>query len=298
MNEAIGIAGGAGSADGAALGWGGRLGARWAAHAEAMEAQLAPLSDIALKVLATRPGERVMDLGAGQACTTLALADAVGPAGAVTALELSPDLAAMARARLADRPWAAVLEGDAATQTLSPASHDALFSRLGCMFFADPVPAFANLRAGLVPGGRVVLCAYTAREDNPWAGIPIEVAETVFGPKAAWPTGAEIGGPFAWAEDATVRAILTGAGFGDVAITPHDVSMPIGRGIAEDPVEAAITLTATVGPVGRRIALEPEVDRPAAVAAYAEAMRPRLAPFVRDGAVHLGGRFWLIEARA
>ena len=58
------------------------------------------------------------------------------------------------------------VEADAQTYAFAPASFDAVFSRFGVMFFADPPAAFANIRRALKPGGRLVfVCWRTPAEE-------------------------------------------------------------------------------------------------------------------------------------
>lgn len=63
-----------------------------------------------LRLLDLRPGQRVLDVGAGSGWTTALLAHLVGPAGSVTGVELEPELVAFGSANLAatDQPWASI----------------------------------------------------------------------------------------------------------------------------------------------------------------------------------------------
>jgi protein-L-isoaspartate(D-aspartate) O-methyltransferase len=63
-----------------------------------------------LRLLDVRPGQRVLDVGAGSGWTTALLAHLVGPAGVVVGVELEPDLAAWGADNLArcDSPWASI----------------------------------------------------------------------------------------------------------------------------------------------------------------------------------------------
>ncbi len=117
--------------------WEGDMGRNWARLREATDRQLAEVGEAGLNLLNAKPGERVLDLGCGGGTTTLAIAGAVGPSGRVTGVDISPDLVAHARQRLEAFPHATVIEADAASHPFEPASHDALFSRHGCMFFTD-----------------------------------------------------------------------------------------------------------------------------------------------------------------
>jgi protein-L-isoaspartate(D-aspartate) O-methyltransferase len=63
-----------------------------------------------LRLLDVRPGQRVLDVGAGSGWTTALLAHLVGPAGTVLGVELEPELVDFGSANLAgaDRPWATI----------------------------------------------------------------------------------------------------------------------------------------------------------------------------------------------
>jgi protein-L-isoaspartate(D-aspartate) O-methyltransferase len=66
--------------------------------------------DAMLRLLEVRPGDRVLDVGAGSGWTTGLLAQLTGSSGAVIGVELEPDLVAFGTANLAraGRPWARI----------------------------------------------------------------------------------------------------------------------------------------------------------------------------------------------
>ena len=126
--------------------WAGEMGARWLASLDRFEGMIAPIGAALLAQAGYAAGERVLDLGCGGGATTLAIAGAVGPQGAALGLDVAPMLVAKAQERAAAQgSTARFVCADAATASLDEPPFDRLFSRFGSMFFAEPVPAFANL---------------------------------------------------------------------------------------------------------------------------------------------------------
>jgi ubiquinone/menaquinone biosynthesis C-methylase UbiE len=74
----------------------------------------------------------------------------------------------VARRRAADGQVGNVTftQADAQLHPFTPASVDVAISRLGSMFFADPLAAFTNVRRALRPGGRLVLLVWQSFDDN------------------------------------------------------------------------------------------------------------------------------------
>ena len=66
-----------------------------------------------LRALAPQPGERVLDVGCGPGFLAGLIADAVGPSGAVTGIDVSEPLLAVARSHCANKPWVVLQHGDA-----------------------------------------------------------------------------------------------------------------------------------------------------------------------------------------
>jgi demethylmenaquinone methyltransferase/2-methoxy-6-polyprenyl-1,4-benzoquinol methylase len=125
-----------------------------------------PLARRAIAALAPEPGSRGLDAGCGIGTDTVLLAEAVGPGGHVTGLDLSPDFLARAAdsaaARgVADRTdW---VEGDLARVPLADRSvdwiwcADALWPGPAGLGFPKPEAVVAELARVLRPGGRLAL---------------------------------------------------------------------------------------------------------------------------------------------
>lgn len=216
----------------------------------------------------------------------------MGPAGRVTGVDISPDLAALARLRTRALANVAIVQADAALHRFQSGSQDALFSRHGCMFFTDPAAAFTNIHHGLRPGARVAMSAFTALAENPWTTVPLRAVDAILGPQP--PAGPQPPGPFAWAEPSVFEAALAAAGFRAIGCEVRDLIFTLGAGDHPDPVERACDLVLNIGVVARRLTIAGDD----AATAVRPALREALAPHVVDGWVRLGARIWLISALA
>ncbi len=266
--------------------WNAKSGEIWARLQDVLDRQLQPLGEAAIAALAPRPGEQVLDIGCGCGQSTLALAEAVGPAGSVIGADVSRPMLDIARPRLARLPQARLLEADVQSHGFPPDSLDAAFSRFGVMFFEDPTAAFANVRAALKPGGRLAFVCWRAMAENPWMTVPLQAGLQRLPPPAPPTPGAP--GPFAFADPERVRAILAGAGFAAIEIRPHDTA------IGGNDLDAAVRTAVRVGPLGMLLRDNPDV-RPADVE---DAIRQALTPHLRDGRVYLDSATWIVTARA
>ena len=207
--------------------WAGEMGARWLANLKGFESTIAPVGEALLARAAFQPGERVLDIGFGGGATTLAIAQAVQPGGEVLGIDISPDLVAATTRRASNAGITNVrfLCADAASVTLSDAPYDRLCSRFGSMFFADPKPAFANLRGLLKPGGRIDLAVWGPPPENPWMLEGMAVARRHVDMPAPVPRAP---GPFAFEDLDYLQEILAAAGFRQSQLVAAKGLLPVG----------------------------------------------------------------------
>jgi len=266
--------------------WNGPTGRRWVDHQEHQDALLRPILDAALARADVQPGERVVDIGCGCGGSTLELGRRVGRAGRVLGIDVSAPMLARAAERSTPELPVAFVRADATVYPL-PGDFDLLFSRFGVMFFAEPARAFANLRAGLRPGGRLLFVCFRTPRENPWMIVPLEAAYAhVPTPRETAPDDA---GPFAFAREERVRGILGAAGFARIDLAPLDLSLDLagGRGL-----DAAVAATLAIGPVSRALEGHPPEIRNAVAAS----IRRALAPHQRGETVALASGTWLVSA--
>ena len=164
----------------------------------------------------------------------------------MTGVDISAPLLARAEARRAELGLDGVgfILADAQAHPFAPQGFDLVASRFGMMFFADPVAAFANMRRGLRPGGRIVFAAWAGPERNPWFTLPLRIAEARLGPGA--PSDPDGPGPMAFRDLARVRGLLAAAGFAaaDAALAQTELHHPGG-------VARSSTSPSDVGPTAR-----------------------------------------------
>ena len=270
--------------------WNGPTGQRWTRLSKSIEDNLRPFTEAVLQRLAPQPGERIVDIGCGGGDTTLALAERVQGHGFVLGVDVSRPLLQRATARAANTPEYPVrfVEADAAAYAFERASFDALFSRFGVMFFADPAAAFANMRRALKPGGRLAFACWRDRRENPWVTVPVAAARQHIA-ELPPPPGPEEPGPFAFADSARIQRILTSAGFTHIQCDKFDPQLTYGDGTRE----AADYLT-QMGPVGSVLQEHPEALRAKVVDTLTGMLEAKREP----GPVRLAAAVWIVSARS
>jgi SAM-dependent methyltransferase len=272
--------------------WTGASGDNWVLHQQRLDLMLQAFGDAAMAAAEIAPGEHILDIGCGAGATSFALAAKTGPGGHVLGVDISPQLIARAEADTPAGSPVAFRLADAATAALPPAGFDLLFSRFGVMFFDDPAAAFAHMRAALQPGGRLAFACWRTPAENDWVRLPMAAIRDLVAPPAADPLAPW---PFAFADPARIEAILSAAGFGDIAVAPFDATIPYGEGATRDAaIDDALNLALAVGPLSRALAGQGDdiCDKAAAAVRAAFAQQPGETSILIDGAA------WIVTARA
>jgi ubiquinone/menaquinone biosynthesis C-methylase UbiE len=267
--------------------WNGPGGQRWLNRQASQDALLAPIGELLLDRAAPRVGEHVLDVGCGCGATTFALAQRVAPAGQVVGVDVSAPMLERARV-LAPRglPVEFVL-ADATVHPFELGRSDLLCSRFGVMFFANPVPSFLNIRRGLRAGARLAFTCWRQPRENPWLMLPLHEAYRHV-PRLP-EVGPEDPGPFSFADERRVRAILERAGFAAVDMEAIDLRLDLANGRGLD---AAVDTALGIGPASRALDGQPVELRQAA----AQSIRAALVPHQVGGSVPLPAALWVVTA--
>jgi len=129
-----------------------------------------------MAALALKAGERVADIGAGSGYFTIPVAKAVGPAGVVWAIDIRQEMLDYIENRLRQEKLenvrlALVPKDD---PQLPPAGVDTILMIDTLHYIQERTEYVKKLRAGLAPGGRVIIIDYRPRpwEERPWGPPP------------------------------------------------------------------------------------------------------------------------------
>jgi SAM-dependent methyltransferase len=162
-----------------------------------------------------RTGDRVLDVACGTGVLTREAASRAQPGGAVTGLDLSPEMLAVA-ARLS--PALRWQQGSAQALPFADRSFDAVVSQFGLMFFPDPVAALREMLRVLVPGGRLAVAVWASLADTPAYAAEVELVERLAGKEA----GDALRAPFALGDPQRVAELCAAAGIegAQVALRP------------------------------------------------------------------------------
>lgn len=266
--------------------WNATAGEGWIAAQSAMEAMLRPFSQALCMQLKAMPNASVLDIGCGTGATTFDIQEQMGPDGRCTGIDISATMLAAARERAArDGSPARFVEADAQSYSFGEERFDAVVSRFGVMFFADPAAAFANLRGACSEGAPLHMIAWRSGEENPFMTIARDVALPLLPPEVA--QQARPTGQFAFADRNYVTDILAQAGWQDIVFEECNA-------ICAFPATALDTYAARMGPIARLI---PQVEE-ALRAPITAAVREAYMPYVQDSEVRFDAACWMISARA
>jgi SAM-dependent methyltransferase len=240
-----------------------------------------------------RPGDRVVDLGCGFGDTTQRLAGLVGPDGDVLGIDVSEPFIELAQreAEEADAANVRFAVGDVQVTEFEE-SFDYAFSRMGIMFFANPVQALRNVRQALAPGGTLCAVVWRRKLDNEWVSRAEAIVDKYLDhpEQSDQPTCGP--GPFSMADADTVSEQLKIAGFERVNFQRCDLPLKIGSDL-----DHAVEFNMALGPAGEVLRLWE--DR-------IEEIKPKIAAELREALADLDGpdgvfapaSTWIISAKA
>jgi ubiquinone/menaquinone biosynthesis C-methylase UbiE len=224
----------------------------WERHTEFFDGQMAAATTALLDTLQITTGQAVLEVACGPGSLGIAAGPRVGDSGRVVMADVAPAMVAVAARRAASLPWASTAVFDQDDIDAPDDSFDAVVSRHGLMFTADPAVTVREACRVLKPGAGYGAIVWDAREANPWLGAAFDAVSEQFGVPFP-PEG--VRGPFSLDDPGLLEAALRDGGLRDVQVTR--IATPMRRASVEDWWETTAQLA---GPLTMALAsMEPDV---------------------------------------
>jgi SAM-dependent methyltransferase len=232
-----------------------------------------------------RAADHVLDIGCGTGQTTREAAR-LASSGDVLGVDIVPRMIERAR-ELTDAEGMSNVRfevGNAQGFPFRSGAFDVAISRFGTMFFADPNAAFRNVARAMRPEGRLVMMVWQAHDRNEWAVSIDRVLASTRGTAS----GSVALDPFSLGEPATVRRILTAAGFCSIGFA--DVDAPVYYGRDVDTALDWVRGFSTVNEILRG-------SDPGTVTSTLAGLRAALEAHASERGVWFESRAWIVTAQ-
>ncbi len=134
-----------------------------------------PIARALVAQVRPQPGQCALDIGCGRGAALFALAEAVGPHGRVTGIDVAPGMVREVRAEAAARGLTTVdiQLMDASridTARFGAGTRDVVVASMVAFFLPDPVAALRSWRDLLAPAGRLAVSS-VGRRDEGWRAL-------------------------------------------------------------------------------------------------------------------------------
>jgi len=189
----------------------------WKKHAQTIRTMFAPLTRALIEEADIVEGQSVLDVAAGPGEPSLTIAEVVGPSGSVTCTDAVADMVSAAKSEARRRGLTNIEFRQCGADSLpfEDNSFDAVVSRLGVMFFPDPLAAMREMLRVTKSSGRLSVAVWHRSDLNPFSYVVTDaVSRCVETP----PVDPGAPGAFRFAEPGALTGVLRQAG----AIEVHE----------------------------------------------------------------------------
>ncbi len=200
----------------------------WQKHRATIRSMFAPLTRALIADAGIGPGHWVLDVAGGPGEPSLTIAEVIGPTGSVMCTDAVEEMVVTAKDE-AQRLGIKNIEFRQCAADSLPFpndSFDAVVSRLGAMFFPDPIAALREMLRVTKPGGTLTLAVWSKSEVNPFSYLVTEVVSRYV---EIPPVDPDAPGAFRFAEPGKLAGILRQAGAVDICerILKFHIEAPI-----------------------------------------------------------------------
>ena len=149
----------------------------WERYAQTIQTMFAPVTAALIEEAGIIEGDTVLDVAGGPGEPSLTIAEKVGPAGSVRCTDAVAEMVAAAESEAARRGVKNIQFQQCQADSLpfEDNSFDAAVSRLGVMFFPDPVAALREMLRVTKTEGTVSFAVWHESSANPFAYIVTDV---------------------------------------------------------------------------------------------------------------------------
>jgi ubiquinone/menaquinone biosynthesis C-methylase UbiE len=188
----------------------------WEKHSDVIRTMFGPLTQALIEEAGIGPGQSVLDVAGGAGEPALTIAKVVGLTGSVMCTDAVAEMVAAAEgaAQRLEVKNIAFRQCTADSLPFEDNSFDSVVSRLGAMFFPDPLVALREMLRVVRPGGTISLAVWHKSEMNPFLYCVTDVMNRYIETPPADP---DAPGAFRFAERGKLAGVLTDAGASNVS---------------------------------------------------------------------------------
>jgi ubiquinone/menaquinone biosynthesis C-methylase UbiE len=204
--------------------------AGWQAWWETIERGAQKVSDKLAELAEIKSGDRVLDIATGIGEPAVTAARKVMPNGKVIAIDISPQMLAIAKTRAKSLGLDGIMEfresdGEKLDLPDPTARFDAVLSRFGLMFFPNLNSALVKIRHLLITDGRLSAAVWSTPSKVPLIDLAFSTVRNQINAPLP-PPGTP--GPFALADTETLKQLFSQAGFKDIKVETVQITFEFG----------------------------------------------------------------------
>jgi len=200
----------------------------WDKYRDIIRAMFMPMTDALIEDAGIAKGQSVLDVAGGAGEPSLTIAETVGPDGSVMCTDFAAEMVEAAKAAAARRGITNITFRQCSADSLpfADGTFDVAVSRLGAMFFPDPIGALREMLRVVKPGGSLGFVVWRAAEVNPFFSVTSQVVSRYVEPAPEEPDAPTA---FRFAESGKLARLLKEAGAVDVRerILKSDIAAPV-----------------------------------------------------------------------
>lgn len=200
----------------------------WTKHHNTIRTMFAPLTRALIEQAQIVKGQSVLDVAGGAGEPSLTIAQAVGPLGFVICTDPIAEMLASGEEEALSRGLENVrfLPCTADSLRFKNDLFDVAVSRLGVMFFPDPLAGLREMLRVTKPGGRIALVVWDRSDLNPYSYLVTQVVSRYVPSSPIEPDAPDA---FRFAEPGKLAGVLKRAGAINVdeSVVKFDMAAPI-----------------------------------------------------------------------